>query len=60
MSVSVCMAMIRAMPPAYDADTVNIAAVIGGKMAQKSPVTTHILDTTLGKPAAGVGILLSW
>lgn len=26
------------------------------QMASKSPVTTHILDTTLGKPAAGVGI----
>eukprot|EP00040_Diaphanoeca_grandis_P001200 m.17745 g.17745 ORF g.17745 m.17745 type:complete len:141 (+) comp11657_c0_seq2:52-474(+) len=27
-------------------------------MAQKSPITTHILDTALGKPGAGVNVSL--
>lgn len=26
----------------------------------KSPITTHILDTTLGKPASGVPVLLEY
>jgi 5-hydroxyisourate hydrolase len=27
--------------------------------AQKGPITTHILDTSVGKPAAGVTVVLS-
>jgi 5-hydroxyisourate hydrolase len=28
-------------------------------MSQKSPITTHILDVSLGKPAAGVAVVLA-
>lgn len=28
-------------------------------MSQKSPITTHILDVSLGKPAAGVDVVLA-
>lgn len=27
-------------------------------MAQRSPITTHILDTAQGKPAPGIGVVL--
>ena len=28
--------------------------------AKKAPITTHILDQTLGKPAVGVAVTLQW
>ncbi len=29
-------------------------------MSSKSPITTHVLDTSLGRPAVGVAVSLEW
>lgn len=38
--------------------TVFLCCAVGNGEAGRSPITTHMLDTSLGKPAAGVGVQL--